>query len=440
MLLPEFRATEDCMGVANECFALAQRIFPICRSITGDGVRQTLGVLGEYIPLKPVEVPSGTPVLDWEVPHEWNVRDAYIKGPDGRKVVDFQSNNLHLVSYSRPVSARMALAELRTHLFSLPQHPDWIPYRTSYYRDAWGFCLTHRALESLSEGEYEVVVDTSHEPGSLTYAELVLPGESPQEVLIYTHVCHPSLANDNVSGMSLATMLARHLAPTTHHFTYRFVFAPTTIGSVTWLARNEANVGRIAYGLVMGLTGDRGALTYKASRRGDTAIDAAARHVLPNLDPNARLEPFSPYGYDERNFCSPGFNLAVGRLTRSANGKYPEYHSSADNLDLIEPRSIAETFLACVQILRVLEHNVCFVNLRPKGEPRLGPRGLFRTTGGTDPGRLEHAYLWLLNQSDGGRSLLEIAERAGMPFDFVYQAACDLQKAGLVERAPREGS
>jgi aminopeptidase-like protein len=431
-LLDRYQAVADCLPVAEEIASLAARLMPICRSITGQGVQDTLDILGERIPIERTHVPSGTAVLDWEVPKEWNVREAYILDPQGRRVVDFREHTLHLVSYSIPVRRKMSLAELRPHLHSLPDHPDWIPYRTSYYSETWGFCLKHSVLESLQEGEYEVVIDTTLAPGSLTYGECVLPGETNREVVLFTHICHPSLANDNVSGMSLVSVLAQALSREPHRFTYRIVFAPATIGSITWLARNEAALERIDFGLVIGLVGDPGALTYKCSRRGDTGIDDAARHVVPQLDPAARIHDFSPYGYDERQFCSPGFDLAFGRLTRSANSCYPQYHTSADNLELMRPQSFAESFLAIVQILRVLEGNVRYRNLSPRGEPRLGKRGLYRKTGGTDLGRTENAYLWLLNQSDGGRDLLSIANRAQLPFDFIRNAALDLERAGLL--------
>lgn len=433
MILERHQTVEDCLPLAAEILGVAERLYPICRSITGDGVRQTLDVLSELVPLERFEVPSGTPVLDWEVPKEWNVREAYIVDPQGKRIVDFRNHSLHLVSYSVPVRARMSLAELRPRLFSLPDHPDWIPYRTSYYSETWGFCVPHTLIETLQEGEYEVVIDTTLAPGSLTYAECVIPGETDREIVLYTHICHPSLANDNVSGMSLVSVLARELARQEQRkFTYRIVYGPATIGSITWLAQNEKKLDRIDYGLVIGLVGDPGPVTYKCSRRGNTGIDTAARHVVAGLESGARVNEWSPYGYDERQFCSPGFDLAFGRLTRSPNSAYPQYHTSADNLSLMQPRSFAESLLTIVRILRVLEGNVRYLNLSPKGEPRLGKRGLFRKTGGTDIGRTETAYLWILNQSDGAHDLLEIANRAGLPFDLMHNAARDLERAGLL--------
>ena len=411
---------------------LVRELYPICRSITGDGVRRTLDRLGEIVPLVRHEVPSGTPVFDWEIPREWNVRAAWIKGPDGRKVADFADHNLHLVNYSMPFRGRLELEALRPHLHSLPEHPDWIPYRTTYYSDYWGFCLRHRDLERLEPGEYEVLVDTTLAPGSLSYAEVLLPGRVGREVLIYTHTCHPSLANDNLTGMAVAALLARKLKDRELNFGWRFVFGPGAIGSLAWLAANEARVGHIAHGLVIGLLGDPGALTYKASQRGDTVVDRAARHLLPRLSSAARLTDFEPYGYDERQFCSPGFDLPVGRLTRSPNGTYPEYHSSADNPELVGAPYLAESIEALWQFVETLDRNRTCLNLSPRGEPRLGKRGLYGSVGGRAPGELQQAMLWVLNQSDGRRDLLAIAERSGLPFCEVDEVARLLEDAGLL--------
>jgi aminopeptidase-like protein len=326
--------------------ALVRELYPLCRSITGNGTRATLDIIERYIPLSRTEVPSGHKAFEWEVPLEWNIRDAWVCNAAGERVIDFKQHNLHVVNYSTPVRERLSLEQLRPHLFSLPDHPDWIPYRTSYYSATWGFCLTHRQLESLTPGDYEVCIDSTLSPGALTLAEAVLPGESTDEVLIYTHICHPSLCNDNLSAIAVAAMLAQQLSQRARSLTYRFVFAPTTIGSITWLSLNEAHIGRIRHGLVLASLGDRGPFVYKQSRRGDAVVDRVAAHAL-SKQPGASVEQFSPYGYDERQFCSPGFNLPVGRLTRTPNGRYPEYHTSADNLDFIsagvQPR-ISESF------------------------------------------------------------------------------------------------
>jgi aminopeptidase-like protein len=418
----------------DTAWQLMTDLYPICRSITGDGVRRTLNRIAAEIPLDVTEVPSGTPVFDWEVPREWNVREAWIEDANGRRVVDLAEHTLHLMSYSVPVDATMTLEDLDTHLHSIPEHPDWIPYRTSYYREDWGFCLTDRARQALAPGSYRVRIDSTLAPGSLTYGECIVPGEIDDEVLVFTHVCHPSLCNDNLTGIALATALASELQRRRPRFTYRFVFAPGTIGSISWLARNEQRIERVRHGLVLGLAGDRGPLTYKRSRRGNTEIDRIAAYVLGDSEADARLVDFSPYGYDERQLCSPGFDLPVGRLTRTPNNEYPEYHSSADNFELIDKKSLSESLFVCASILRIVEKNGYYLNLNPKCEPRLGKRGLYRPTGGRHPGEFEHALLWVLNQSDGSKSLLDITEKSSLPFEAIASAADALVDVGLLSR------
>ena len=371
-------------------------------------------------------------MFDWEVPLEWNIEDAWIGDPEGRRVVDFRAHNLHILNYSEPVRVALALEELKQRLFSIPAHQNWIPYRTSYYRRQWGFCLSQRALESLRPGKYQAVVDSSLAPGSLTYAECVLPGRSKQEVLFFTHICHPSLANDNTSGIAISTALAAWLASKPRRYSYRVVFAPGTIGSLCWLRLNESRLGRVAHGLVLGLLGDPAPFTYKRSRRGTCEIDRAVEYVVRSMDGQSRVMAFEPYGYDERQLCSPGFNLPVGRLTRSVNDGYPEYHSSADDLSLVSPSRLEQSLLACQQVVECLENNRRYVNLHPKGEPRLGKRGLYGAVGGRSPAERERAMLWVLNQSDGGASLLEIAERSGIGFPALNQAADELVEAALL--------
>lgn len=420
-----------------EIFALMRRLYPICRSITGDGVRQTLAIVNEIAPLAVSEVPTGTPVFDWEVPKEWRIRDAWIKDRAGNRLVDFRASNLHVVNYSAPVHATMELDELKAHLHTLPDRPDWIPYRTTYWKETWGFCLAHRQMQALAPGRYEVLVDSELFPGSLSYGECVLPGESSDEVLLFTHVCHPSLCNDNCSGIAFLAHLARALAGRRLRYTYRLLFAPGTIGSLTWLSRNEAAAARVRFGLVLTGFGDPGGFTYKRSRRGDAAIDRIVPSVLADHPGPVTLEDFSPYGYDERQFCSPGFNLPLGRLSRTAYGRYPEYHTSADNPDFVRPERLEEAFNVCLEIIDVIEHDRRFLNTCPKGEPRLGKRGLFRPTGGTGVSQREEAMLWLLNQSDGAHSVLDIAQRANIPFAALKAAADDLLACGLlIEAAP----
>ncbi len=418
----------------EEMYALVERMYPLCRSITGDGVRATLQIVDEYIPLHVHEVPTGTQVLDWTVPKEWNIRDAYVADAAGRRVVDFAASSLHVLGYSTPVSATMPLAELRPHLHTLPDHPSWVPYRTSYYQPEWGFCLAQETLDALPEGDYEVRIDSTLEDGHLTYAEHVVPGRVPDEVLVSCHTCHPSLANDNLAGIAVATFLARELAERNPYYTYRFVFAPGTIGAITWLARNRERVERVEHGLVLACAGDPGQLTYKQSRRGDAEIDRVLRHVLSASERPHRVTEFTPYGYDERQYCSPGFDLGVGSLTRTPYAGYPEYHTSADDLDFVSPAAMADTLAVCREAFAVLDRNRRYVNLSPYGEPQLGRRGLYDSLGGrSDAKQAQMAMLWVLSLADGEHGLLDVAERSGLPFDTVAAAADALHGAGLIK-------
>ncbi len=419
-------------GIGMRMHDLAAELYPICRSITGQGIRQTLRLIAERIPMRITEVPSGTPVFDWTVPREWNIRDAYIKDPSGSSIVDFRQSNLHVLNYSTPIHAKLSLDELKPHLFSIPEHPDWIPYRTSYYKDNWGFCLTHRQLLDLREGTYEVVIDSSLADGCLTYGECCLPGKSEEEVLISCHACHPSLGNDNLSGLTVATFLAESLAGRDLRYTYRFLFIPGTIGAITWLARNRQTAARVSHGLVLTCLGDAGGFHYKKSRRETAEIDRAAAHALLCSGESYQTLPFSPYGYDERQYCSPGFNLPVGCLMRSVWGTFPEYHTSADNLDFIRPERLAGSLRVCAAIVEILEQNRKYRNESPFCEPQLGKRNLYRSTGGTEIGDANLAKLWVLNLSDGTNSMLDIAERSGLPFPLLNESAIQLLEHGLL--------
>ena len=421
--------------IGQEMFELIRELYPICRSITGDGVRETLRWVGKHIPVTLHEVPSGTQVFDWTVPREWNIRDAYVENAFGERIIDFKRSNLHVINYSVPIHKKVSLAELKAHLFSIPEHPDWIPYRTSYYKEAWGFCVTHRQLEALEDGLYEVRIEASLEDGHLTYGEYYLPGQTSDEVLITCHVCHPSLANDNLSGIAVATFLAKHLGHTARRYSYRFLFIPGTIGSITWLARNEAGVGRIKHGLTVACVGDAGPRTYKKSRRGDAEIDRAVIHVLQHSGKEYEILDFTPYGYDERQFCSPGFNLPVGCFMRTPHGRYQEYHTSADNLELVKPEALAQSLESLRDVITVLEHDRVYVNQNPKCEPQLGKRGLYRATGGPGAAQAELAMLWVLNLSDGAHSLLDIAERSEVPFQVIQATAQVLCEHGLQKEA-----
>ena len=432
---------------------LAAGLYPIPRSLTGDGVRATLERIGSRIPLELHEVPTGTPVLDWTVPREWNPREAWIRDPSGRRVVDFADHNLHLVGYSAPVHCRMTLDELRPHLHSLPEQPDLIPYRTSYYEETWGFCLPHRLLESLPAGEYEVLVDASLEDGSMTWGECLLPGASSEEVLISSHVCHPQLANDNLSGIVVAVHLAEALAAAPERrYSYRFLFAPGGIGAIAWLARNRDRLDSFRHGLIAANLGDAGGFHYKKSRRGDREIDRAVAAALADLGEDLVTEDFFPFGYDERQYCSPGFDLPVGVLTRTPWGRYLEYHTSADDLSFISAEALAGSLAAYLATAAVLEEGQAapartpaaesrrksaggrrYRNLEPFGEPQLGRRGLYGGLGGAGRKDFEIAMLWVLNQSDGEHSLDDIAERSGLPPGVVGEAAAALREAGLLE-------
>lgn len=432
--LTDIRDTLDRAALGQECHDLIIELYPICRSITGNGFRETLARLQKHIPLTVHEVPTGYQAFDWTIPKEWNIRDAYVKNQRGERVIDFQRSNLHVVSYSVPVSRKVSLKELKAHLFTVPDHPDWIPYTTSYYRETWGFCVSHRQFEQLNEGEYEVHIDSTLQDGSLTYGEFFVPGNIKDEILVSCHACHPSLCNDNLSGVALAAFLAKSLVLTQPRYSYRFLFIPGTIGSITWLSRNERNVHRIKHGLVLSCVGDRGPVCYKRSRRGDAEIDRAALQVLKHSGQRYAITDFFPYGNDERQYCSPGFNLPVGRLSRTPDGEFVEYHTSADDLNFVDASSLGDSLDKSLAILEVLEENRVYVNQNPKCEPQLGKRGLYGTFGGygnSETGEL--AMLWVLNQSDGSRSLLEITERSGLSFSEIRQAAEALRKHGLLK-------
>lgn len=421
--------------IGGELHALVSRLFPICRSITGEGVRRTLAILSEHVDVAVSEVPSGTQVFDWIVPQEWTVRGAYVRAASGKVVVDLAASNLHLVGYSEPVARRMPLCELRTHIHTLPDQPDLIPYRTSYYSRNWGFCMAHRDYLALEDGEYDVFIDTTLADGALTYGEVFLPGETGREVLLTAHICHPSLANDNCSGLAVLARVARTLAARRNRFGYRFLFAPGTIGALCWLAGNEAGLSRIDHGLVVSCIGDGGGPVYKRSRRGDATIDRAMEAVRCD-GREVTMRDFSPFGYDERQFCSPGFNLPVGLLQRSAFGTFPEYHTSADDLDFVRPEHLASSFRMIMDVVDILETDRIPLNLSPKGEPQLGRRGLYSATGGhTATLDITMAYLWVLNLADGSHCLLDIARRSGLPFSAIAAAATRLEACGLLGKS-----
>jgi aminopeptidase-like protein len=416
-------------AAGDRIYELVQELYPLCRSISGDGVRQTFELLAAYLPLTLTEVPTGAQVFDWTAPREWNIRDAWVADADGKRVVDFHHTNLHVLGYSVPVRERLPLAELREHLFTHPTEPDWIPFRTSYYNENWGFCLTQRQLDSLPDGEYEVCIDSTLQDGSITYAEAVFPGTLEDEILVTTYSCHPSLANDNCSGVALLAVLGEYLSRGSLHYTYRLLFSPGSIGPISWLAANEARLDRVRNGFVLSCVGDSGNPTYKRSRRGNAEVDRAVANVLRGWGEH-ELRDFSPLGGDERQFCSPGIDLPIGALSRTPANEFPGYHSSADDLNLVGADALGDSFELCLAIVDVLERNGRYENLSPKGEPQLGKRGLYRAIAGGSS--KEEGLLWMLNLSDGSNDLIEISDRSGLPFQAIRGAAEALTAAGLL--------
>ena len=425
--------------IGDRLYRHVETLFPLCRSITGEGLRATLRYVARQIPLEIREVPSGTPVLDWVVPPEWTIRDAAISTLAGERVVDFRRNNLHLLQYSAPIDRVVTRQELDRHLYSLPEQPELIPYRTAYYTEAWGFCLAHRDRLALTDDRYHVRIDSALAPGSLSYGECFLRGESAEEVLFSVHSCHPSLANDNLSSIAIAMELALWLTREPRRFSYRFLFIPGTIGAITWLHANRDAAQRIRCGLVLTCLGDAAPPSYKRSRRGNARIDRYAAAVLADEGHIERVRPFVPFGYDERQYCSPGFDLPIGCLMRSAFGTFPEYHTSADNLALVRPEALADSLRVLHRIVALIEQDVVWRSTSPLGEPQLGRRGLYSPIGGEQvrtAGYDQMSLLWVLNLADGEHSLLDIAERSGQPFEALAAASDALAAAGLLTREP----
>lgn len=422
------------INVGNEMYELMEKLYPICRSITGNGVRETLNHIKQHIPIQIQEVPTETKVFDWTIPKEWNIKDAYIKNSKGEKIVDFKKSNLHILNYSIPVKKKISLQELKKHLFTLPKHPDWIPYLTSYYDENWGFCITQKQYDQLPDDDYEVVIDSTLENGSLTFGEFYVKGKSEEEVIITCYICHPSMCNDNLSGTVLLTFLAKHLMKFDLKYSYRFLFVPETIGAITWLSLNENKIPKIKHGLVATCVGDSGNSTYKKSRQGNAIIDKIVEKVLLESGQPYEILDFFPSGSDERQFCSPAFDMPVGSLVRTLYGKFPEYHTSADNLDFVKSKYLQDSFSKYLKTIFILENNVTYLNVNPKCEPQLGRRGLYRMIGGQkDDGLNEDAVFWILNLSDGNNSLLDISNRSGIKFDLIKFFSDKLFSLNLLE-------
>ena len=421
--------------VGHDMHDLTSQLFPFNRSLTGTGVRKTLTVLAGHLPdLNIIEVPSGTQCFDWEIPQEWKVNDAFIIDPDGKKICDFSVNNLHLVGYSRPCSQTMQLEELKNHLHTVPDMPNAIPYITSYYRDYWGFCLTDHQKQNLFPGEYRVVVDTELFQGSLTYGELFLPGDTEEEVLVSTYICHPSMANDQLSGPVVATYAAKHLANQTRRLSYRFVFVPETIGAIAFLSKRHQELkNKVIAGFNLSCIGDDRDYSMVESRLGNSLADQVAKHVLKHISPSHSIYTFLERGSDERQYCGPGIDLPLCTLCRTKFGKYPEYHTSLDDLDLVTPSGLEGGLNFLTKCFECLEFNLTY-EMSVYCEPQLGKRGLYPNLSIPGNGERARDLTNLIAYCDGTEPLLKIAERLGRPLWSFKDSLDDLKKNNLIKQ------
>lgn len=428
--IESFMKNNDQTG--KKLYSLVRELFPIGRSITGDGVRQTLAVLKKVIPLKVHEVKTGTRVLDWTVPREWNIRDAYIKDTKGKKVVDFKKNNLHVVGYSTPVNKKIPLSELQKHLYSLPDQPDAIPYVTSYYEERWGFCITHTDREKLAEGEYTVVIDSELKNGSLTYGELIIPGKSKKEVFLSTYVCHPSMANNELSGPVVTTYLVKWLLSKPRKFTYRIIFIPETIGSVTYLSKNMKMMKKnIIAGFNVTCVGDDRAYGYLPTREGNTYVDKIALNILSFKHPDFSRYSFLDTKSDERQYNAPGVDLPVCAITRSKYGTYPEYHTSLDNLDVVSPEGLEGAYDVLRECLTTIEENRIF-KINCLCAPQLGKRGLYPTISTITSAVEVESMINFISYADGKNDLVDISNKIHAPVWELYPIVEKLMKADLL--------
>lgn len=426
----------EVQAAAQEMFNFVCELFPVCRSLTGDGVRQTLRVIQGYLPgLSVHEISSGTEVFDWTVPDEWNIRSARLIGPNGETIADFADSNLHVVGYSEPVDTTLTLDELQGHLYSLPVLPDAIPYVTSYYKRDWGFCLTDRVRRGLPAGAYRAIIDSTLAPGHLTYGELLVQGERREEIFLSTYVCHPSMANNELSGPAVTTWLARWLTKQPRRYSYRIVFIPETIGSLTYMSTNlETMKANIVAGFNLTCVGDDRGFSYMPSRLGGTLADRVALHVLSHLAPGYRPYTFLERGSDERQYCAPGVDLPVCSIMRSKYGEYPEYHTSLDNLEVVTAQGLGGAYDAYRRALECLETNETLTATK-LGEPQLGKRGLYPTTSTRGSGLRVRDMMNVLAYSDGEHDLLRVAEVVGVPMWELLETVATLKRHGLLAAA-----
>ena len=422
-------------NVGIQMYSLMERLFPICRSLTGDGNRETLNIIKEYIPIELKEEQSGEKVFDWEIPNEWNIKDAYVKDSDGIKVVDFKENNLHVLGYSEPFEGKIKLEELNKHLFSLPDQPDLIPYVTSYYEKRWGFCLTHNQRKKLKKGIYEVKIDSTLEPGHLTYGELIINGLSDKEIFISTYICHPSMANNELSGPVVATYLADHIQKAGKpYYTYRFIFIPETIGSIVYLSNHYKELAKkVKAGYVITCIGDSGKFSYLQTRSENQLVDRVTIHVLKHSKKEFNIYDFLSRGSDERQYNAPGIDLPIGSLMRTKHGEYPEYHTSGDNLDIITPQSLKDSLEMYEMVIDVFENNHKY-QTTVLCEPHLGKRGLYPTISTKTSNERIIDMMNIIAYCDGDHDLLWIAEKMGKPIFELFPIIDNLINHDLIIR------
>lgn len=433
------------MNELQQMDGLFDRLFPLFRSITGEGVRQTLHILQEYIPLEIESVASGTTVFDWTVPKEWVIHEAWIKDENGNEIINIKNSNLHVVNYSEPIDCSISLADLKQHVFTIPHKPTAIPYVISYYKERWGFCMSHEQLMSLEEGTYHVYIDSEKINGSLNFAQAVLPGETDKEILISSYICHPSMANNELSGPIVATFLYNRLKNwKKRHFTYRFVFHPETIGSITYLSKYGEYLKEHVYsGMVLTCLGGKGyPLSYKKARKEDTPLNELVEYLQND---QLKVRPFSPLnGSDERQYCSPGFDLPMGQFSRMIYGQYVGYHNSLDTKETMTIEALQQSVDDIEKILKLQELNGYYINQKPYGEPKLGKYGLYpdlnaptnwgRSNNQLLDGRqLLNELLMVLSYSDGQHRLLDIVKKQHYPLADYQVVIEKLQEQGLLE-------